>query len=163
MSTSSLSTFRDQRGRRVYVSCAADVSQTRETHVVHFLAPEIAVAYWDLLLAPKFPLAEEWVEFVTVISCFCVLQRSRSAEVTLHTQDKHKKAINRDTWNLLLDFLRQTNADLSNYDSDGRFPRWIWYIRVDGSFSTRLFTGTGAWPSTIDSFVEWKRAQEGEG
>lgn len=29
-------------------------------------APEVAVAYWDLLLSPKYPLAESWIEYINV-------------------------------------------------------------------------------------------------
>lgn len=37
-------------------------------------------------------------------------------------QEHHKKAVQRDTWNLLLDFSRTVKDDLSDYDADG-MPR----------------------------------------
>lgn len=48
-------------------------------------------------------------------------------------QETAVRAITKDTWMLLLEFARTVNAQMSNYDEDG------------------------AWPTTIDDFVEWAR------
>jgi len=61
-------------------------------------ALEVAVPLWQLLLADQFPLLDQWCQFV---------------------QEHYKKAISRDTWNLLLDFSRNVKSDMSNYDADG--------------------------------------------
>ncbi|KAI0293434.1 Cullin binding-domain-containing protein [Russula brevipes] len=45
------------------------------------------------------------------------------------------KGVNKDLWNMMLEFCRDTRRDLSNFEADG------------------------AWPSVIDEFVRWKNAQ----
>ena len=36
-----------------------------------------------------------------------------------HTQEHHRKAISRDTWNLLLEFTLTIDENFSNYDEEG--------------------------------------------
>ncbi|KAJ3309680.1 hypothetical protein HDU93_005498 [Gonapodya sp. JEL0774] len=76
------------------------------------LALDSALAYWELLLSSKWPLTETWLAYV---------------------RENHKRAISKDTWNLLLDFIKQAGEDLSSHDPDG------------------------AWPTLIDGFVEFAK------
>ncbi|MFS7928824.1 putative defective-in-cullin neddylation protein [Helianthus anomalus] len=75
------------------------------------LALDTAIGMWQLLFAEKkWPLVDHWCQFL---------------------QEKHNKAISRDTWSQLLEFATGVDPGLSNYDADG------------------------AWPYLIDEFVEY--------
>ncbi|ORE20880.1 DUF298-domain-containing protein, partial [Rhizopus microsporus] len=69
------------------------------------LALEAAIELWRLLLSDRYSLLEQWIQFL---------------------QQKHNKAISRDTWNLFLDFISQINTDLQNYN-----PEEAWPILID--------------------------------
>ncbi|CAA7016260.1 unnamed protein product [Microthlaspi erraticum] len=75
------------------------------------LALDTAIGMWQLLFAEReWPLVNHWCDFL---------------------QDRHNKAITKDTWEQLLEFSRTVDPVLSNYDADG------------------------AWPYLIDEFVEY--------
>ncbi|GAA0153365.1 ubiquitin-protein ligase [Lithospermum erythrorhizon] len=75
------------------------------------LALDTAIGMWQLLFAEKqWPLVDHWCQFL---------------------QERHNKAISRDTWSQLLEFARAINPALTNYDPEG------------------------AWPYLIDEFVEY--------
>ncbi|GAA6044633.1 hypothetical protein NBRC10513_004511 [Rhodotorula toruloides] len=78
---------------------------------------EMAVAMWGTVLAPKYPLAESFVEYAT-------------------SQGEKFKAVSLDVWTQLLEFCETVQPDLTGWSEDD------------------------AWPSTIDSFVEWKKQKD---
>mmetsp|Transcript_4791 Transcript_4791/g.8693 ORF Transcript_4791/g.8693 Transcript_4791/m.8693 type:complete len:252 (-) Transcript_4791:144-899(-) len=72
---------------------------------------DTAVAMWQLIFsAHPWPLVDEWCEFL---------------------QEHHNRAISKDTWTQLLDFIKSISPDFSNFDENG------------------------AWPYLIDEFVEF--------
>jgi DCN1-like protein 1/2 len=92
------------------------------------LAPDLAtaVAYWNLLLKGRFTHLDDWLTFIQVRKN--VSAGSERVHGFVHrcvpcpytrAQEHHKKAVQRDTWNLLLDFSRTVKDDLSDYDADG--------------------------------------------
>lgn len=74
------------------------------------LGLDVACGLWELLLPGKFPLLPKWLTYM---------------------QEENKKAVSRDTWNVLLDFMNTIDSDFSNYDP------------------------SGAWPLVYDEFVEY--------
>lgn len=85
-----------------------------KSHLQKSLDLEPAIAYWNILLRNRFKFLDLWIEFLT---------------------NSHKRAITRDTWNLLLDFSLMIDDKMMNYDEEG------------------------AWPVLIDEFVEHARAK----
>lgn len=69
------------------------------------LALDHAVAYWQLLLVPRFDMASKWIEYVT----------------------KLNYSVSRDTWNMALVFLEYAVSDptLADYDENFAWPAII--------------------------------------
>uniref|UniRef100_A0A803N5K2 Defective in cullin neddylation protein n=1 Tax=Chenopodium quinoa TaxID=63459 RepID=A0A803N5K2_CHEQI len=99
------------------------------------LALDTAIGMWQLLFAEKhWPLIDHWCEFLQYLDT-CMADVSEfvlpgQALLTLEWA-RHNKAISRDTWAQLLEFVRIVDPQLSNYDAEG------------------------AWPYLIDEFVEY--------
>lgn len=73
-------------------------------------------------------------------------------ELWLEFQKSKGKAVSKDTWSLLIDFIRTIDAELKEYDEEGEFePVPVAQDIADPS---------AAWPSTIDDFVEYARAKK---
>jgi DCN1-like protein 1/2 len=73
---------------------------------------DTALAMWQLLVpASRWQLIDEWCAFV---------------------QEHHKRAVSRDTWAQLLDFMRSIKDDFSNYDENGAWPYLIDEVRGVG-------------------------------
>ncbi|CDS08042.1 hypothetical protein LRAMOSA01991 [Lichtheimia ramosa] len=79
------------------------------------LSLEAAIELWRLLLNNRFTMLEDWITFL---------------------EEKHGKAISKDTWTLFLDFASQPNIDLDAHDL------------------------MGAWPILIDEFVEYMQEKQ---
>jgi len=63
---------------------------------------ETAIGIWRLLLEGKWPLLDDWCDFLS----------------------KHhsNRAISRDTWQQLLDFIKSIKPDFSNFDENAAWP-----------------------------------------
>jgi len=107
------------------------------THTHHFVSAgsdlDYAVALWQMLLTSRFKHLDLWVKFL---------------------KDKHNRAISKDTWALLVEFIKQVNEKMTNYDPEGSYLKRSALRR----WSLTLFSFDnclGAWPVLIDEFVEY--------
>ncbi|EIW60775.1 DUF298-domain-containing protein [Trametes versicolor FP-101664 SS1] len=75
---------------------------------------DTANAFWSVLVVPRYPIMSDILAFISEKGTY--------------------KGVNKDLWNMTLEFCRTVQPDLSNYEADG------------------------AWPTMLDDFVSWKRA-----
>jgi DCN1-like protein 1/2 len=76
---------------------------------------QLAIELWKLVLKDRFKYLDLWIKFL---------------------EESRVRAINRDTWTLLLEFSKNVNDELDNYDPEG------------------------AWPVLIDEFVEYAKSHD---
>eukprot|EP01064_Diplonema_japonicum_P011003 TRINITY_DN1826_c0_g1_i1.p1 TRINITY_DN1826_c0_g1~~TRINITY_DN1826_c0_g1_i1.p1 ORF type:complete len:181 (+),score=49.82 TRINITY_DN1826_c0_g1_i1:391-933(+) len=108
------SALTDKRHFKYFYWFAFDWTREENARVIQ---AESAVESWNVMLAPRcksFPLAL-WNEYVTTV---------------------HKKAISKDAWKSLFDFIFSIAPDLSNYNEDE------------------------GWPVLMDEFVEWAKKEK---
>lgn len=82
---------------------------------------DTALAFWEVILKPKLPQVVNFTEYI--------------AEMNQNEDAKVYKAVTRDLWKMLYQFLQDIQPDFSNYNADGE------------------------WPSTIDAYVEWRKSK----
>jgi DCN1-like protein 1/2 len=82
---------------------------------VKVLDLDFAIVLWTMTIKDKFKYLDIWIQFL---------------------KDTRNKAIPRDTWGLLLDFAKNINDEINNYDPEG------------------------AWPVLIDEFVEYMKTNQ---
>ncbi|KAI0694154.1 DUF298-domain-containing protein [Cerioporus squamosus] len=93
---------------------------------------DTASAFWSVLVAPKYPLMKDILEFIAV--CLHTLTYARIPPDESGPQEKGTyKGVTKDLWSMMLDFCTTMQPDLSNYSTDE------------------------AWPSMLDDFVAWKK------
>ena len=96
--------------KEFYMFCF-DFSKDQETH--KFLSLEVAVQVWELVMAGRYSMMDKWFAFL---------------------ETENPKNIQKDVWQLFLDFTIQVKLDTSNYDD---------------------CEAGGAWPCLIDDYVDW--------
>ncbi len=67
---------------------------------------EVAIDLWDLLLSTKCNFLSVWTEF-------------------LKNEKKDQLVIPKDTWNMLLELIVQTDGNFSSFQDDGTWPPMI--------------------------------------
>lgn len=86
------------------------------------LQQDTAIGMWQLLFAemtPKWPWVDQWCEFL---------------------EEKHNKAISKDTWTQLLDFVRKVDPSMLNLDKETCWPylvdEFVEYLEEKGLVQT---------------------------
>jgi hypothetical protein len=90
---------------------------------------QIAAAFWTVLLAPRHPLAGEFVEY---------LQEKGGV-----------KAVTKDLWSMVRDFAQLVHPDFEEYEADGVSRRFFHY----GVWTFECL-GDNGW-FTLDSSLMW--------
>ncbi|KAG5639532.1 hypothetical protein H0H81_000677 [Sphagnurus paluster] len=96
--------------RKLYLFCFAFAKPEQSRNI----EMETAAALWSVLLVPQYPIMADVIGFI-------------SERLTTY------RAVNKDLWNMMLEFCDTVNPNLSDYEGDG------------------------AWPTLLDDFVLWKK------
>ncbi|KAF9553816.1 DUF298-domain-containing protein [Agrocybe pediades] len=99
--------------RKAYLGYAADVkSAFQKLYFFSFnlvkpegsknIEMETAIAFWTVLLVPKYPLMGEIIRFINEKGTY--------------------KASNKDLWSMMLEFCQTVSPTLENYEADGAWP-----------------------------------------
>ncbi|KAJ3928195.1 MAG: DUF298-domain-containing protein [Lentinula lateritia] len=85
--------------QKLYIFCfsLAKPEQSRNIDM------ETSTALWSVILAPKYPIMQEVLEFI-------------AEKETVY------KATNKDLWTMMLEFCETVKVDLQDYESDGAWP-----------------------------------------
>ncbi|CAD6249528.1 unnamed protein product [Miscanthus lutarioriparius] len=102
----------DQKFREIYNFAFAWAREKGQKS----LALETAIGMWRLLFAERnWPLIDYWCQFLQV---------------------RHNKAISRDTWAQLLEFVKTIDPQLTNYDEEDAWPylidEFVDYLKENG-------------------------------
>ncbi|KAB5594384.1 DCN1-like protein 1 [Ceratobasidium theobromae] len=111
--------------------CLVKPSQSRNIDM------ETATAFWSVILAPKYPIASELVDFIAV----SISLPPRAHDLNPSSRGKaHTRRLPEisGTWRFgqTLEFCKSVQTDLSGHDDE-----------------------EAAWPSLLDDFVEWKKGK----
>jgi len=99
--------------RSSYLSCVADTKagfqklyqfsfSLAKPEASRNIEMETSVAFWTVLLVPKFPIMKEVLEFITEKGTY--------------------KATNKDLWTMMLEFCETVKPGLQDYEADGAWP-----------------------------------------
>jgi len=100
---------------KFYLFCFA-LAKSQEARNIDM---ETATAFWSVLLAPRYKIIRDVVEYINEKGTY--------------------KGVNKDLWNMMLEFCQTVNPTLEDYEADG------------------------AWPTLLDDFVSWKKSKMGDG
>ncbi|KAF5358096.1 hypothetical protein D9756_001970 [Leucocoprinus leucothites] len=84
--------------QKLYVYCFMLVKHPSSKNI----EMETAVAFWSVLLGPKYPLMRDVLEFVDERGTY--------------------RAANKDLWNMMLEFCETINPNLDNFEAEGAWP-----------------------------------------
>ncbi|KAI0792819.1 Cullin binding-domain-containing protein [Abortiporus biennis] len=66
---------------------------------------ETACAFWSVLVAPRYPLAQELLNFINEKGTY--------------------KGVNKDLWSMTLEFCQTISPNLEDYEADGAWPTML--------------------------------------
>ena len=111
------------------------------------LALDSAVAMWQLLLMPRWPLTEQWLEFIQ--------SQGQSESQGITGRQMPTKAVTKDTWSQVADFSRVRRSSAGCLLHTLCVKRLLPYVAAQTiKADLSNYDPEGAWPTLIDDFVE---------